>query len=315
MKLDDMNDKIYKFILKKRSFKFHLVTTLLSGGIWFLLYFSMKWSYICNTRKCIYCENRIYRNTIICPFCGKSVEVTNSEDIQNRKWLEKKRGIKITSRSYSTPNPYANAVPYKEYQYAYSDRKAKSHPKDYVVFDTETTGLEPEIDKIIEISAIKYINNKKVDEFSCLVNPEMDFDPFITKLTGIKPSDLIDKPTIDQVILEFYNFIENYILVAHNAAFDIKMLACEAYRSNIPLCENKIIDTIPLVKRIIPKEKVENYKLETLKKYMGLNNKSHRALEDCETCAKLYQLYLASTQKKKIIMIDEETGEVLEEIS
>lgn len=236
------------------------------------------------------------------------------EDQSTKKWLRNQE-IKITSYAVSGDNPYKNAVPHNVYANTYTDRKQSQPVKDYIVFDTETTGLEPEIDKIIEISAIKYINNEKVDEFSSLVNPKCSFDPYITKLTGIKQSDLIGKPTIDKVLPKFYEFIENYTLVAHNAPYDIKMIACEAYRNHIHLCDNKVIDTVPLAKRIISRDKVENYKLETLKKYLGLEFKSHRALDDCETCARIYQLYLASKQKKKIIMIDEETGEVLEEIN
>lgn len=257
----------------------------------------------------IFCRNCGTKATLgskYCTICGYDLNYYTISD---------EFGIYVTSHSTNGINPYANAVPHNVYADAYTSRKQNIPVKDYVVFDTETTGLEPEIDNIIELSAIKYINNEKVDEFTCLINPKRKIEPYITNLTGISQEDLIDKPTIDKVLPEFYNFIENYTLVAHNAPFDIKMLACECYRNKIKLCDNKIIDTIPLAKRIISRDKVENYKLETLKKYLGLNFKSHRALDDCETCAKVYQLYLASTKKKKIIVLDEETGEILEEIN
>ena len=70
------------------------------------------------------------------------------------------------------------------------------------------------------------------------------------------------------------------------------MLASECYRNKIELCNNKIIDTVPLAKKTISSEDIENYKLTTLKEYLGLDYDSHRALDDCETCAKVYQLYL-----------------------
>lgn len=219
--------------------------------------------------------------------------------------------INVEFKECSVQNPYVNAVPYYIYQDAYTTRKQKNTPKDYVVFDTETTGLEPEIDKVIEISAIKYINNQRVDTFSCLVDPKVKIDPFITELTGIKQSDLNGKQTIDKVLPLFFDFIGDLTLIAHNAPYDIKMLACECYRSNLSLCDNKIIDTVTLAKKIIPKEKIKDYKLETLKQYFGLNNRSHRALDDCETCAYIYQLYLKAGKSKSILIIDEETGEVL----
>ena len=194
-------------------------------------------------------------------------------------------------------------------------RRTNKIVKDYVVFDTETTGLDPSCDKIIEISAIKFIDNKKVETFSTLINPKEVINPFITQLTGIKQEDLKDKPTINEVIPQFFDFIEDLTLVAHNAPYDIKMLASECYRNKKELCNNKIIDTVTLAKRIIPRESIENYKLATLKEYLGLNYDSHRALDDCETCSKVYQLYLNSTQKKKIVIMDENTGEIIEELN
>lgn len=186
---------------------------------------------------------------------------------------------------------YKNYVHKEFYQNAYIERKTRIIPSSYIVFDTETTGLEVDVEKIIELSAIKYINHRKVATFNMLVNPQRKLDPFITTLTGIKQSDLSDKEDISTVLPKFYNFIEDYTLIAHNAPFDIKMLACEAHRCGIPLFENKIIDTVTLAKRIIPKETVGNYKLTTLKDYFGLSNTSHRALDDCESCAAVYQYY------------------------
>lgn len=220
----------------------------------------------------------------------------------------------IVAMNLNTENPYINAVPHEVYCNAYIQRRSKTIPSDYVVFDTETTGLEPEINKIIEISAIKFKNNKKVDTFTTLVNPNMVIDKYITTLTGIKQSDLDYKPTIDVVLPEFFKFIEGYTLVAHNAQYDIKMLACECYRNRIRLCNNKIVDTLYLAKRMIPRERIENYKLSTLKDYFNLNYVSHRALADCEVCAYIYQLYLSKQQDRKVVIIDNNTGEILEEI-
>lgn len=224
--------------------------------------------------------------------------------------------INISSHSYSAPNPYANAVPYEVYQYAYSKNKAKEYPTDYIVFDTETTGLEPEIDKIIEIAAIKYKNNEPIEEFNVLVYPKQKLDPFIVKLTGITDFELASRPTIDVILPNFFSFIEDYTLIAHNAPFDIKMIACESYRIGIPMCNNRILDTIPLAKKMIPRESIDNYKLTTLKDYFGIKIQSHRALQDCEMCNIVYQQFLKfnkfKNKKKRIIIVDEETGEVLQ---
>ena len=226
-----------------------------------------------------------YSNNNICLKCGE-------KNNQNSKFCIK-CGTKLL-------NKVEKKVVSQDVWYdSYTKRKTNKIVKDYVVFDTETTGLDPSKDNIIEISAIKFINNEKVATFSTLIDPKKEIDPFITQLTGIKQEDLNGQPTIDKVIPQFFSFIENFTLIAHNAPYDIKMLASECYRSKIELCENKVIDTITLAKKIISKENIQNYKLTTLKEYLGLSYSSHRALDDCETCSKVYQLYLSSIQNKK----------------
>lgn len=220
--------------------------------------------------------------------------------IEVSKYIDNDKLNNNDNINMKTSSPHFIIIPEEIYANAYIDRKQNKIVSDYVVFDTETTGLNPEIDKIIELSAIKFINNEKVESFSMLVNPMQELEPYITELTGIKQSELYEKPTIQEALPHFFNFIENYTLVAHNAPFDIKMLACECYRNNINLCDNKIIDTLPLIKKVISKDEVDNYKLETLKNYLGINSNSHRALDDCETCAKLYQFYLSKNENKKI---------------
>lgn len=189
------------------------------------------------------------------------------------------------------------AIPKHIYADAYISRKCHFYPKDYVVFDTETTGLEIYIDRIIEIGAIKYINHIPTEKFQMLINPGRDFDDYIVKLTGITKEELKFSLKIEQVLPLFYDFIEDYVLVAHNAPFDVKMMACEAHRSNMPMFNNLIIDTLTLAKRCISKSEIENYKLETIKNYLGLANKSHRALDDCETCSAIYQYYCTCNNK------------------
>ena len=185
----------------------------------------------------------------------------------------------------------------KFFENIYIKHKTTTYTNDFVVFDVETTGLEPAVDRIIEIGAFKYKNNKKIDKFHMLVNPNILLDSEIMQLTGITDKSLIDKLTIDKVLPLFFEFIEDYTLIAHNASFDIKMLACECYRNNIKMCDNKVIDTLSLSKKVISKEKIENYKLETIKDYLGLNYNSHRALDGCEVCARIFQMYIEKSKK------------------
>jgi DNA polymerase III epsilon subunit-like protein len=66
----------------------------------------------------------------------------------------------------------------------------------FVVVDLETTGLDPTVDKIIEIGVVRYIDGQEKETFETLVNPEIPIPDFITKLTGITDKDVSNSPKI-----------------------------------------------------------------------------------------------------------------------
>lgn len=155
---------------------------------------------------------------------------------------------------------------------------------DFVVFDIETTGLNRFEDKIIQISAIKYIKDQKVGTFNQYINPGFHIDKEIMFLTGIDNSKLESSPTISTVMPSFELFIEDLPLVGHNIVrFDIPFLI----RSGISKQDINALDTYPLSNSKLPD--LKNHKLPTLKKYFGITNRSHNALNDCETNAIVYQ--------------------------
>jgi len=189
-------------------------------------------------------------------------------------------------------------IPKNSLRNCYNEMGLFSLPTNYVVFDCETTGNNPYTSRIIEIGAIKYHNLEPIDTFNILINPDEALPFYITKLTGISNRDLINQPTINFVLPLFCSFIQDLPLVAHNAPFDVQMIAAEAYRCNMPFLKNKIIDTLPMARVTIPKPLIENHKLVTIKEFLGLVNNSHRALDDCETCNSIYQLYYHNFQSK-----------------
>ena len=158
---------------------------------------------------------------------------------------------------------------------------------DYVVFDIETTGLNKDFDKIIEIGALKYRNNILVSEFNYLVNPKIKIPEVITTITGIKDTDLITADTIDIVLPKFIDFIEDLPLIAHNSEFDLGFINTNLKLLGMNKLTNKNIDTLLLAKKYLPQ--MYNYKLETLKKYFKINQVSHRAVWDCYTANYVYQ--------------------------
>lgn len=81
--------------------------------------------------------------------------------------------------------------------------KLEKYVKDYVVFDLETTGVSPQSDKVIEISAVKVRDGKVVDEFSTLVNPMRSIPYGATKVNGITNEMVADKPVFEEVLKGF----------------------------------------------------------------------------------------------------------------
>ena len=94
----------------------------------------------------------------------------------------------------------------------------------FVSIDVESTGLDVQRDRIIEISACKYIHGELQDTFSTLINPGMKISPFITQLTGINNKQLLNQPAFNKIESDFIKFVENEPLVGHNISFDLKFI-------------------------------------------------------------------------------------------
>ena len=157
----------------------------------------------------------------------------------------------------------------------------------YVVFDTETTGLKDQVDQIIEIGALKVIDNEVVEEFDVLINPETEIPEIITEITGITQEMVVQEKTISDVLPKFLEFVGDLPVVCHNAPFDIGFINANLKRFNLESFENQAIDTVELARIFIPQ--AYNYKLETLKKYFHLEYGSHRSVDDCKTTNYIYQ--------------------------
>ncbi len=130
----------------------------------------------------------------------------------------------------------------------------------YVVFDTETTGLDPSAgDEIISLAAVRIINGKlhSEDTFDHLVNPKRNIPLVSLKIHEIYPEMLAGKPTIDKVLPQFYRYAENSVLVAHNASFDMRFLQMKEELTGIRFA-NPVLDTLLLSAVCHPKQELHN---------------------------------------------------------
>lgn len=159
-----------------------------------------------------------------------------------------------------------------------------------VSLDIETTGLEPQQDKIIEIGAIRFKGNRVEGEFRTLVNPGCRVPPFITQLTGITDQMVRPAPSIREVIPDLNAFIGSSIIVGHNVQFDLAFLK----QQNI-LALNDAIDTYEMAAVLLPR--ASRYNLGSLGQQLDIPFPgTHRALDDArlalEVFRKLYDLAL-----------------------
>nr|WP_125153735.1 PolC-type DNA polymerase III [Clostridium rectalis] len=172
----------------------------------------------------------------------------------------------------------------------------------FVVFDIETTGFSNENDKIIEIGAVKIKNGEVVDNFSSFVNPKVNIPLKITELTGIDNSMVDNSEDISIVLPKFIDFINDSIVVAHNANFDVSFIKKNCRELNMNF-NNPIIDTIPLAKFIFPE--LKRYKLNVVAKHLGISLQNHhRAIDDARATADILLRCFEELKKKEIFKLD-----------
>jgi DNA polymerase-3 subunit epsilon len=151
----------------------------------------------------------------------------------------------------------------------------------YVVFDTETTGLKPtQGDQIIQLGAIRIVNGQLLyhETIDQLVDPKRFVPPESVAIHGIDPALLKGQPTIDKILPHFHNFAENSVLVAHNAAFDMRFLELQEEKTGL-IFTNPVLDTLLLSSIIHPNQ--DSHSLEGLAKRLNVTIVGrHTALGD-----------------------------------
>lgn len=133
---------------------------------------------------------------------------------------------------------------------------------DYIVIDTETTGLNVHTDKVIQLSALKFVNDKLVDTFNEYINPDgIELSESARLITGITDADLKDKPKFADIIPKFQEFVGESVWVGHNInKFDIPILFYNGYRQKNEFNTNLFltIDTYLMAKNIMENINISN---------------------------------------------------------
>ncbi len=149
--------------------------------------------------------------------------------------------------------------------------------ENYIVLDTETTGLYPSSDRIVELSMVRVRNHKVVAEYSQLFNPQKPISPGASAVNGISNDMVWDKPLITENKEEILDFLGEDVIVGHNIKFDMSFLCNELGYKTMQKFDT--LDTITMAKALYCGQR--SYSLINLCRFLGIaDSQKHRALAD-----------------------------------
>lgn len=170
-----------------------------------------------------------------------------------------------------------------------------------IVFDTETTGLDPaDGHRVVELGCVELMDHLPTGRsFHRYLNPERPVPPESVRVHGLDDAFLADKPLFAAIADEFLQFLGDAPLVIHNAGFDIKFINAELHRIKLaPIPVARAIDTIEIAKAKLPGTR---YSLDELCKRFGIDlsaREKHGALLDAELTARLYLELIGGRQTR-----------------
>lgn len=185
-----------------------------------------------------------------------------------------------------------------------------------IALDTETTGLShKDGHRIIEIGCVELLHRIPTGRtFHCYINPEREVTAGASEISGLTYNFLKDFPIFSEIANSFYEFIQDAILIIHNAQFDIGFINAEFSRLSLPLLETKdAVDTVHLSRKKFPGQPAN---LDALCKRFGIDlskRTKHGALVDAELLADVYiqlmggrqgEIFLQEEQKQNIVSLN-----------
>ena len=175
---------------------------------------------------------------------------------------------------------------------------------EFVVFDLETTGGNPEKSGITEVYGVHFASGDTGRSFHSMVNPGRKIPPIVRKLTNITDAMVKDAPKAAEILPDFFEFIQGKVLVSHNTQSDLKFLDYyhrKFYRKNL---SNFFLCTHLLSERLVPESKLKS--LTGLAEFLGFGlAPNHRAKEDTECTALLLKHLLKKMDEKQIVNLEE----------
>lgn len=224
--------------------------------------------------------------------------------------LPRKQSVRLPPAAAPTMPPLEEGRPefYDFDLFAWSDKAGALEDRpltelSYTVFDTETTGLDPAGgDEIIQIGATRIVNGRllKHESFEQLIDPRRPLDPASIAVHHITPEMLEGQPTIAEVLPAFHRFAHDTVLVAHNAAFDMRFLQLKEEKLRIRF-DQPVLDTLLLAAFLLPNQE---HSLEALALYFGVRVFGrHTALGDALVTAEIFLKMIPLLAEKGVVTL------------
>ncbi|HET8844244.1 MAG TPA: exonuclease domain-containing protein [Ktedonobacteraceae bacterium] len=207
-------------------------------------------------------------------------------------WLTLLRQILKSSTLFVEDEPHTWSL------LAWQQTQRSLNEVDFVIVDTETTGLRPGSHRMIEVAGIRIRGGEIIDVHHSLLNPGVRIPAFIVQFTGITQEMVAQAPTTPEALPAFLRFAEGGVIVGHNVGFDIGFLTYEAQLlgESFPIDG---LDTIPLSRRFLPG--LKRFKLDSVATHLKISTSDrHRALGDARVTAAIFIKLLEVAGKQGI---------------
>jgi len=174
---------------------------------------------------------------------------------------------------------------------------------EFVIFDTETTGLEPiNGDRIVEIAAIRFKAQERMGKFHNLVNSSRQISPKAFEINRISPAMLKDAPQIKEVLPRFLDFIQGSCLCSYNLPFDLGFLNNELKLAGFSALDNfgfHLVDILAMARILLPE--LKRHALGYVARSLGIENpQEHRAFADVELAWQVFERLKVMLREKRV---------------
>jgi DNA polymerase III epsilon subunit family exonuclease len=172
----------------------------------------------------------------------------------------------------------------------------------FTFLDVETTGLSPVDSRIVEVAMMSFKGQTHIKDWTSLVNPEISISDDVSKIHGITNETVKSSPKFNEIAPKILDFIEDSVIVAHNADFDLGFLKMEFSNIGLKFPDTIVIDTLKIARRF---GNFTNNKLGTIAMELNIYNGWHRAFNDVEMTRKIFEYFTTGFQKKGAVTLED----------